>query len=103
LDDPLTQAFPSCIFPEHLTLIPGLREVYELHLAWLEAQTLSCAALEVQAAYFASVDGIPPRHFLTWVGETLKLPDVSSASADSTSADRSGALRIVGRWGRTSV
>jgi hypothetical protein len=45
LNTPLTQSFSACIFPEHLTLIPGLREVYELHLAWLEAQTLSGAAL----------------------------------------------------------
>ncbi|WP_295540323.1 DNA methyltransferase [uncultured Thiohalocapsa sp.] len=79
MDDPLTQAFPACLLPDNLTLIPGLREVYELHLAWLEAQTLSGAALVQQAAYFCSVDGRPTRHFLTCVGETLKLPDFSSA------------------------
>lgn len=83
LNAPLTQSFPACIFPENLTLIPGLREVYELHLAWLEAQTLSDAALRDQAAYFASVDALPTRHFLTCVGETLKLPDFSAARLKS--------------------
>jgi hypothetical protein len=83
LEHPLTQAFPSCLFPDNLTLIPGLREVYELHLAWLEAETLTGAALVEQAAYFCAVDGRPTRHFLTCVGETLKLPDFSSARLKS--------------------
>lgn len=78
MNEPLTQAFPACLFPDNLTLIPGLREVYELHFAWLEAQTLTGDRLVEQAAYFSSVDGRPTRHFLTCVGETLKLPDFSS-------------------------
>jgi ubiquinone/menaquinone biosynthesis C-methylase UbiE len=83
LNRPLDQSFPSCLFPEGHQLIPGLREVYELHLAWLEAQTLGPDRLVEQAAYFWSVDGRPTRHFLTCVGETLKLPDFSSARLKS--------------------
>jgi ubiquinone/menaquinone biosynthesis C-methylase UbiE len=79
LDDPLPQSFPACLFPDSYKLIPGLREVYELHLAWLESQTLDADRLTDQAAYFWSIDGQPTRHFLTCVGETLKLPEYSSS------------------------
>jgi hypothetical protein len=79
LHRPLDQSFPACLFPEGHKLVPGVREVYELHLAWLEAQTLELGRLVEQAAYFWSIDGRPTRHFLTCVGETLKLPDFSSS------------------------
>lgn len=36
-----------------------------------------------QAAYFATINGHPTRHFLTCVGETLKLPDFSSSRLKS--------------------
>lgn len=83
LNRPLDQSFPACLVPDRHELIPGLREIYELHLAWLEAQTLEGARLVEQAAYFWSVDGRPTRHFLTCVGETLKLPDYSSSRLKS--------------------
>lgn len=79
MDDPLAQSFPGCLFPDSYKLIPGLREVYELHLAWLEAQTVAGDHLVDQAAYFWSIEGQPTRHFLTCVGETLKLPEYSSS------------------------
>jgi hypothetical protein len=79
----LDQSFPACFFPDGHQLIPGIREVYELHLAWLEAQALEAASLVEQAAYFWSIDGHPTRHFLTCVGETLKLPDFSSSRLKS--------------------
>jgi hypothetical protein len=78
LDDPLTDGFPACLFPATHELIPDLREVYELHLAWLEAKTLNEDVLIEQAAYFWAINGQPTRHFLTCAGETLKLPDFSS-------------------------
>jgi hypothetical protein len=55
-----------------------LREVYELHLAWLEEQALDEDRLVAQAAYFWSIGGRPTRHFLTCVGERLKLPQYSA-------------------------
>lgn len=42
-----------------------------------------------QAAYFWSVDGRPTRHFLTCIGETLKLPDFSSSRLKSFFANNS--------------
>lgn len=36
-----------------------------------------------QAAYFWSINGQPTRHFLTCIGETLKLPDYSSSRLKS--------------------
>lgn len=39
---------------------------------------LKGAQLTDQAAYFWSIDNRPTRHFLTCIGETLKLPDYSS-------------------------
>lgn len=75
----LLNSFPQCLFPETHQLIPGLAEVYELHLAWLETQALSESRLLDQAAYFWSINGEPTRHFLTCIGETLKLPDYSSS------------------------
>lgn len=79
----LLNSFPQCLFPETHLLIPGLAEVYELHLAWLEAQALAESQLVEQAAYFWSINGQPTRHFLTCIGETLKLPDYSSSRLKS--------------------
>ncbi len=66
-----------------------MREVYELHLAWLEAQTLTGPQLVAQAAYFWSINGRPTHHFLTCVGETLRLPDYSSSRLKSFFATNS--------------
>jgi len=93
LDDLLAKSFPACLFPDRYKLIPGLREVYELHLAWLEAQALDGDRLVAQAAYLWSIDGRPTRHFLTCVGETLKLPEYSSTRLKaffSTNSFRTG-------------
>jgi len=89
----LDQSFPDCLFPGRYQLIPGLREVYELHLAWLEVHALEPNRLLSQAAYFWSIDGRPTRHFLTCAGESLKLPDFSSSrlkSFFSTNSFRTG-------------
>ena len=75
----LSTPFPQSLFPDGYQLIPGIREVYELHLAWLEATTLPAAQLVDQAAYLWSINGLPTRHFRTCVGDTLKLPDYSSS------------------------
>ena len=89
LSGALDQSFPACLFPDGHELIPGIREVYELHLAWLERQTLEPDRLVEQAAYFWSINGRPTRHFLTCVGETLKLPDFSSSRLKSFFATNS--------------
>lgn len=81
--------FPNCLFPEGHALIPGIREVYELHLAWLEAETLSGEQLVNQAAYFSSINGQPTRHFLTCAGENVKLPEYSSSLLKSFFATNS--------------
>lgn len=83
------QPFPNCLFPEGYALIPGVREVYELHLAWLEAEVLSSDQLVNQAAYFWSINGQPTRHFLTCVGENVKLPEYSSSRLKSFFATNS--------------
>jgi SAM-dependent methyltransferase len=83
------QPFPDSLFPQGYALIPGIKEVYELHLAWLEAEVLSREQLVNQAAYFWAIDGQPTRHFLTCVGETLKLPEYSSSRLKSFFATNS--------------
>ena len=89
LENQLSKPFPQCLFPQDRQLIPGLREVYELHLASLEAAALGEEQLINQSAYFWSVDGRPTRHFLTCVGETLKLPEYSSSRLKSFFATNS--------------
>jgi hypothetical protein len=61
LDTPLAQAFPACLFPRQSDTHPGSARGLrvELHLARLEAQTLTGTPLIEQAAYFGCVDGQP--------------------------------------------
>jgi hypothetical protein len=75
--------FPQCLFPEGYQLLPGLREIYELQLARLEAAALTRRQLIDQGAYFYSIDGVPTRHSLVCMGETLKLPEYSSGRLKS--------------------
>lgn len=79
----LSEQFPQCLFPDGYRLLPGLREIYELQLARLEAGTLTKAQLVDQGAFFYSIDGIVTRHVLTCGGETLKLPDYSAEKLKS--------------------
>ncbi len=72
--------FPQCLFPPEYRLLPGLREVYELQLARLEAVILDRQGMVDQAAFFGYVDDTPTRHLLVCAGETLRLPQYSSAS-----------------------
>jgi len=81
--------FPQCLFPESYQLIPGIAEIYELNLAWLETKVLDASNLEKQSAYFWAINGKPTRHFLTCMGETLKLPDYSSSRLKSFFAKNS--------------
>jgi hypothetical protein len=78
-----SEGFPQCLFPNGYLLLPGLREIYELQLARLEASALTAAQLIDQAAYFCSIDGTPTRHFITCTGETLRLPEYSSGRLKS--------------------
>ena len=75
--------FPQCLFPEGYRLIPGIREIYELQLARLEMTSLTSEQLLAQAAYFASIDDAPTRHFLTCIGQPLHLPAHASTRLQS--------------------
>jgi hypothetical protein len=75
----LGEDFPQCLFPPEYRLLPGLREVYELQLARLEAAILDHQGMVDQAAFFGYVDDIPTRHLLVCAGETLRLPQYSSS------------------------
>jgi hypothetical protein len=75
----LGEDFPQCLFPSEYRLLPGLREVYEIQLARLEAAILDRQGMVDQAAFFGFVDGTPTRHLLVCAGETLRLPQYSSS------------------------
>ena len=75
--------FPQSLFPKGYRLVPGIREVYELQLARYEIARLTPEQLLNQAAYFASVNGQPTRHFLTCIGQPLHLPNHASARLQS--------------------
>jgi hypothetical protein len=67
------------LLPEHLRLIPGLSEVYELELAYYENKVLNDDDIIRRGAYFAHVGERPTYHTLICSGETLQLPRCSSA------------------------
>lgn len=62
------------LFQGHLKLLPQMNEIYELELAFGETQTLDDRGLIERSAYFASVDGVPTRHFQICDGDPLHLP-----------------------------
>jgi hypothetical protein len=67
------------LLPEHLQLIPGLNEVYELELAFYESKILTDDEIVRRGAYFAQVGNQPTHHALICSGEALQLPRHSSA------------------------
>lgn len=62
------------LFQGHLELLPQMNEIYELELAFAEAQTLDDRELIERGAYFAAVDGTFTRHFRICAGDALYLP-----------------------------
>lgn len=81
--DALSAPFPYCLFPDEYRLLPGVDDVYELHLAYLESRMLSVERLIAQGAFFESIRGQYTRHYLTCTGQSLKLPEHSSSRLKS--------------------
>lgn len=79
LYDIFTENIYGLLLPEHLRLIPGLNEVYELELAFYESKILSDDEIVRRGAYFSQVSERPTCHTLICSGEALKLPRHSSA------------------------
>jgi hypothetical protein len=71
--------FPGIILPKGYKLVPGVDEVYELQLAYLESKLLSPDAILSRGAFFESVGSNVSRHFAMCTGQSLKLPDHSSS------------------------
>lgn len=67
------------LFPAHREILPCLDDSYEVELAFYENDLLTDEQILENGAYFARVGGQLTRHFITCVGESLKLPDYSSA------------------------
>ncbi|MBI4774121.1 MAG: hypothetical protein HY788_08070 [Deltaproteobacteria bacterium] len=83
LGDILSQSLYDEVLPKHLKPVPQLNEVYELELAYYESRILTDEEIQRNGAYFASVNGLPTRHFLICRGEPLKLADHSSSRLKS--------------------
>jgi DNA modification methylase len=83
LTEALSQDMVAALFPRGRQVLPNLSDVYELELAFYENLMLDQAGLLRNGAYFASVDGIPTRHFLMCTGSPLKLPEHSSSRLKS--------------------
>lgn len=79
----LSTSLHEKLFPSHLELLPEVNEVYELSLAFYEAQLLSDQELIRNGAYFARVDETLTRHFLMCSGQPVKLPEQSSSRLKS--------------------
>jgi hypothetical protein len=77
--DLFSESIFGLLLPEHLQLIPGLNEVYELELAFYESRILSDDDIVRRGAYFAQVGERPTYHTLICSGEALQLPRYSSA------------------------
>jgi SAM-dependent methyltransferase len=84
----LQNSVTRALFPEGLSLVPGLNEVYELELALCESQVLTDDELLRNGAYFASVNGRPTNHFLMCRGEPLRLAEHSSSRLKSFFQDK---------------
>jgi hypothetical protein len=77
--DVLSEDIYRVLLPGHLQLIPGLSDVYELELAFYESKLLADDEIIRRGAYFAQVGETPTYHTLICSGETLRLPNFSSA------------------------
>lgn len=79
----LNDNFPASLFPDGYELIPDLKEIYELQLAYYEYKLLSPQELIENSAFFAEVGDKPTRHFELCAGESLYLPGHSSSKRKS--------------------
>jgi len=81
--DNLSQDLAGYLFPSDRQLVPNLGDVYELEIAFYENRLLADDELIRNGAYFARVGDTYTRHFLMCTGESLKLPQHSSARLKS--------------------
>lgn len=72
----------TSLFPVGYRLIPQLNEIYELHLAALEARHLTEEALVERAAYFQSINGRETKHFQMCLGDPLSMTTASEKRRD---------------------
>jgi DNA modification methylase len=75
--------FPDSLFPSGYELIPNIREIYELQLAFYEYKLMSPSELVANSAYFSRIAGEYTQHFEMCAGEALRLPEHSSARLKS--------------------
>lgn len=81
--DVLEKGMYSRLFPETLRLLPDIKEVYELALAFYESRILGEEEILRSGAYFSKVNGIPTHHFQMCIGDAVKLPDFASSRRKS--------------------
>ena len=75
----IKEEFPGIIFPADYELLPGVDEVYELQLAYLESKMLSPEEIISNGAFFEGIGSNASRHFVMCTGQSLKLPNHSSS------------------------
>lgn len=83
LEEILSSSIHQRLFPPHFELLPAVNEVYELSLAFYEAQILSESELIRNGAYFSRVGSTLTRHFLMCSGQPVRLPQQSSSRLKS--------------------
>ena len=71
------------LFSEKLQIIPNIKEVYELALAFYESQILSDDELLRNGAYFSRIEGSATNHYLMCAGDPVKVPDYASSRLKS--------------------
>jgi len=71
------------LFPPHLEVVPDIKEIYELELAFYESQILDDDELIRNGAFFLRIGEVLSRHFLICSGQPIKLPDYSSSRLKS--------------------
>lgn len=74
----LAQSILRELFPADFELVPGINELYELELAYLELSSLEPAALVRQAGYISRVGGAPSHHFRLCAGKTAIMSEWAS-------------------------
>lgn len=79
----ISEGMASRILPLEYELLPGVTEVYELELAYLESRLLNKEEILQNGAYFTCVDNRYTRHYLMCKGEPIKLPQYSSSRLKS--------------------
>jgi ubiquinone/menaquinone biosynthesis C-methylase UbiE len=81
--DTLSTALTDELFPAERQLLPDLKDIYELELAFYENKLLTDEELLRNGAYFARVGNSFTRHYLMCTGHPLKLPQHSSSRLKS--------------------